>query len=75
MQSNEERLLKTLGLYQKPTKKETIVRFIGTVIGFLLVITLYTYAFMFAFNFTLLQGLVLSWVLALILDAIKSGRN
>ena len=72
MQPNEERLLKTLGLYQ-PTQKETILRLIGTIIGNLLCIALWCYAFMFAFNLTLPQGLVLGWVLTLLLDAIRNG--
>jgi hypothetical protein len=38
-------------------------------------IALFTYSFIFAFNLTLPQGLVISWVLVLLLDAIKHGAK
>jgi hypothetical protein len=72
MTPEEERLYKVLGM--APPKEKTLVgKLIGAVIGFLLSIALFSYSFIFAFNLTLPQGLVLSWVLVLLLDAIRNG--
>jgi hypothetical protein len=72
MTPEEERLYKVLGM-TPPKEKNLVGKFIGTVIGFLLSIALFSYSFIFAFNLTLPQGLVLSWVLVLLLDAIRNG--
>ena len=65
-------MYKVLGM-TPPKEKNLVVQLIGAVVGFLMAIALYTYSFIYAFNLTLPQGLVISWVLVLFLDAIKSG--
>jgi hypothetical protein len=72
MQPHEKQILEALGLKQ-PSKAEKIGRAIGTLIGFLIVTSVYGYAFVFTFNFTLPQGLVLGWMFSLLLDAIRNG--
>lgn len=73
MTPEEKRLMEVLGIVQPESKGEKIGKAIGAVIGFLLVIALYSYGFIYAFNLTLPQGLMLSWVLTLLLDAIRNG--
>lgn len=75
MTPEEKRLMEVLGIEPPETKGQKIGKFIGTVIGFLLVFALYSYSFIYAFNLTLPQGLVLSWVLMLLLDAIRTGQK
>ena len=70
MTPDEQRLYKVLGM-TPPNEKNRVAQLIGTVVGFLMSIALYTYSF----NLTLPQGLVISWVLVLFLDAIKSGAE
>jgi hypothetical protein len=72
MTPEEQRLYKVLGM-DPPKEKNLVVQLIGAVVGFLMAIALYAYSFIYAFNLTLPQGLVISWVLVLFLDAIKSG--
>ena len=74
MTPDEQRLYKVLGM-TPPNEKSRVAQLIGTVVGFLMSIALYTYSFIYAFNLTLPQGLVISWVLVLFLDAIKSGAE
>jgi hypothetical protein len=74
MTPDEQRLYKVLGM-TPPNEKNRVAQLIGTVVGFLMSIALYTYSFIYAFNLTLPQGLVISWVLVLFLDAIKSGAE
>lgn len=74
MTPEEQRLYKVLGM-TPPNEKNRVAQLIGTVVGFLMSIALYTYSFIYAFNLTLPQGLVISWVLVLFLDAIKSGAE
>lgn len=74
MTPEEQRLYKVLGM-TPPNEKNLVGKAIGTVIGFLLSIALFGYSFIFAFNLTLPQGLVLSWVLVLLLDAIRTGAK
>jgi len=73
MTPQEQRLYEALGITRPPTRKQLITRLVGAIIGFLLTIALFSYAFIYAFNLTLPQGLVLSWVLVLLLDAIRTG--
>lgn len=75
MTPEEKRLMEVLGIEPPETKAKKVGRVIGTVIGFLLLIALYTYSFVYAFNLTLPQGLVLGWVWVLLLDAIRNGRK
>jgi hypothetical protein len=74
MTPDEQRLYKVLGM-TPPNEKNRVAQLIGTVVGFLMSIALYTYSFIYAFNLTPPQGLVISWVLVLFLDAIKSGAE
>jgi hypothetical protein len=74
MTPEEQRLYKVLGM-TPPKEKNVVAEAVGTVIGFLLSIALFGYSFIFAFNLTLPQGLVLSWVLVLLLDAIRTGAK
>ena len=74
MTPEEQRLYKVLGMTPHKEKK-VVAEAVGTVIGFLLSIALFGYSFIFAFNLTLPQGLVLSWVLVLLLDAIRTGAK
>lgn len=71
MPPEEQRLYEFLGV-TPPKEKNLVVQLIGSVVGFLMAIALYTYSFIYAFNLTLAQGLVISWVLVLFLDAIKT---
>ena len=75
MTPEEQRLMEVLGIEPPETKAQKVGRLIGAVIGFLLTIALFGYSFIFAFNLTLPQGLVLSWVLVLLLDAIRNGAK
>jgi len=75
MTPEERRLMEVLGIQPPELEGEKIGRLIGTIIGFLLVFALYSYSFIYAFNLTLPQGLVLSWVLMLLLDAIRNGQK
>lgn len=74
MTPEEQRLYKLLGV-TPPKEKNLVARLIGAVVGFLMAIALYTYSFIYAFNLTLPQGLVISWVLVLLLDAIKTREE
>ena len=71
MTLEEKRLYKLLGM-TPPKEKNLVAQLIGSVVGVLMAIALYTYAFIYAFSLTLPQGLVISWVLVLLLDAIKT---
>ena len=71
MTPEKQRLMEVLGIEPPETKAQKVGRFIG----FLLTIALFGYSFIFAFNLTLPQGLVLSWVLVLLLDAIRNGAK
>ena len=73
MTPEEKRLMEVLGIEPPETKGQKIGRIAGTIVGFLLVFALYSYIFIYSFNLTLPQGLVLSWVLMLLLDAIRNG--
>ena len=75
MTPEEKRLMEVLGLAPPESKGQKIGRIAGTIVGFLLVFALYSYSFIYAFNLTLPQGLVLSWVLMLLLDAIRTGQK
>ena len=74
MTPEEERLYRVLGM-EPPTTKRLIARLIGPIIGFLICVAMYGYSFVYAFNLTLPQGLVLGWILTLLLDAIKNGQK
>jgi hypothetical protein len=74
MTPEEERLYKVLGM-EPPTMKRQIARLIGAVLGLLTCTAVYGYSFVYAFNLTLPQGLVLGWILTLLLDAIKNGQK
>ena len=74
MNPHEKLLMEICGIKPR-TRKQKIARFVGTVIGFLLTMVLFSYSFIYAFSLTLPQGLVISWVLILLLDAIKSGER
>ncbi len=74
MTPEEERLYRVLGM-EPPTTKRLIARLIGAVLGLLICTAVYGYSFVYAFNLTLPQGLVLGWILTLLLDAIKNGQK
>lgn len=72
MEPHEKQILEALGLI-KPSKTEKIGRAIGSIIGLFIVNAVYGYAFVFTFNFTLPQGLLLGWMFSLLLEAIRKG--
>jgi hypothetical protein len=74
MTPEEERLYKVLGM-EPPKPKHPIASLIGAILGFLLGIAVYGCSFVYAFNLTLPQGLVLGWVLMQLLDSIRNGQK